>query len=233
VKKSPPKKPAKKAVKKAVRKVARKEPQAKPKSAEPHATCGARLKGKEGSCSKSAGWRTDHPGQGKCYLHGGATPIKHGRYSGIIRPDFRERIEKFEKDPDPLNLAPEVALLRAFVEDFVDRWEEIYGPDGALLAWHESFHTGEGAPKPRQLPDFSALTALVDRVGKMVERIHKMKADGTITMGTMNRISEQMGADLVAALHETGISQDQSEKLLECVERRWNSIKLDAGRSGS
>lgn len=166
-------------------------------------------------------------------MHGGATPIKHGRYSGIIRADFRERVQKFESDPDPLNLAPEVAVLRAFVEDFIDRWEAIYGPDGALLAWHESFHTGEGVPKPRQLPDFSALTGLVDKVGKMVERIHKMKADGTITMGTMNRISEQMGADLVAAIHETGISQDQSEKLLESVERRWNSIKLDAGRSGS
>lgn len=197
---------------------------------EPHVACGAKLKGNRGACTKPAGWRTDHPGQGRCYFHGGATPIKHGRYSAIQREDLRERIAKFEADPDPLNLEPEVALLRAFVEDFVDRWDRIYGPDGALLAWHESFHTGESGPKPRQLPDFSAMTALVDRVGKMVERIHKIKTDGAITLSTLNRVVEQMGADLVAAVQEAQIDQSQITKLLEIVERRWNSIKLDAGR---
>ena len=211
------------------------KPHATSKTAKPHAgakTCGAKLKNKPGNCSKTAGWRTDHPGQGRCYLHGGNTPIKHGRYSSVQRIDFRERIAKFEADADPLNLAPEVALLRAFVEDFIDRWDAIYGPSGALLAWHESFHTGEAPPKPKQLPDFSALTALVDRVGKMAERIYKMRNDGAITMATLNRVVEQMGADLVAAIHEATIPPDQSEKLLESVERRWLSIKLDARPPG-
>lgn len=211
-------------------------PHAKSKPKKPDAgilTCGARLKSNpNGNCSKVAGWRTDHPGQGRCYLHGGATPIKHGRYSSVQRADFRERIAKFEADPDPLNLAPEAALLRAFVEDFVDRWGAIYGPDGALLAWHDSFKSGNEESKPKQLPDFSALTALVDRVGKMVERIHKMRNEGAITLVTLNRVVEQMGADLVAAINEIGIPQDQSEKLLECVERRWKSIKLDARPNG-
>lgn len=212
------------------------KPHATSKTAKPDAgilRCGARLKSKPGAtCSKKAGWRTDHPGQGRCYLHGGNTPIKHGRYSSVQRQDFRERIAKFEADADPLNLAPEVALLRAFVEDFIDRWDAIYGPTGALLAWHESFHTGEAPPKPKQLPDFSALTALVDRVGKMAERIYKMRNDGAITMATLNRVVEQMGADLVAAIHEATIPSDQSEKLLESVERRWLSIKLDARPAG-
>lgn len=221
----------------------KKNPHAKPKKAKPDTAkpvtrsadrCGARLKSKAGaSCSKSAGWRTDHPGQGKCYLHGGATPIKHGRYSSVQRVDFRERIAKFEADPDPLNLAPEVALLRAFVEDFIDRWEAIYGPGGALLAWHASFQADSDNPKPKQLPDFSALTGLVDRVGRMVERVHKMKNEGAITMLTLNRVVEQMGADLVAAINEAGIPQSQSDQLLENVERRWQSIKLDARPAGS
>lgn len=203
--------------------------------------CGAKKRQGEGNCTRPAGWGTDHVGQGRCKLHFGNNPIKHGRYSSIKRADFRERIAKFEADPDPLNLAPEVALLRAFTEDFVDRWEAIYGPDGALLVWHESFAQkvdDEGnplpiAPKPRQLPDFSALTALVDKVGRMVERIQKFKAESTITLATLNRVVEQFGAELVSAIQETKLDADTSSKLLENVESRWKSVKLDAGRGGN
>jgi hypothetical protein len=163
-------------------------------------------------------------------LHGGATPIKSGRYSGIKRKSFKARIKRFLADPDPLNLADEIAMLRAFLEDFVDRWDEVYGPDGALLAWHESFHTGEAAPKPRQLPDFATLTVLVDRVGKMVERIHKMKTEGAITMVTLQRITGEMATDLMAVVNEQGFSPDQVASLLNAVDARWNTIRLDAKR---
>lgn len=200
--------------------------------------CGAKKRQGEGNCTRPAGWGTDHVGQGRCKLHFGNNPIKHGRYSSIQRADFRERVAKFEADPDPLNLAPEVALLRAFTEDFVDRWEAIYGPDGALLAWHESFNlrfTVEGqelphSPKPRQLPDFSALTQLVDRIGRMAERIHKFKAEGTISLATLDRVVKQFGAELVSAIQETKLDADTSSKLLKNVESRWQSVKLDAGR---
>lgn len=210
------------------------KPHAPSQAPEPHATCGAKLKSRPGACSKSAGWRTDHPGQGRCYLHGGATPIKHGRYSSIQREDFRARIERFEADPDPLNLAPEVALLRAFLEDLVERWEAIYGPDGALLAWHESFQTGkeDRERKPREMPDFSAISTLADKVGRMVERIHKFRNEAALGLPVVNRIVEQMGADLIAALHETKTPANQSDAILAAVERRWSAIRLDAGRSG-
>lgn len=36
--------------------------------------CGANLLTREGTCSKPAGWRTEHPGIGRCYRHGGASP---------------------------------------------------------------------------------------------------------------------------------------------------------------
>lgn len=38
-------------------------------------TCGSRKKkGRPGVCLRPAGWGTDHPGYGKCKLHGGKTP---------------------------------------------------------------------------------------------------------------------------------------------------------------
>lgn len=192
--------------------------------------CGAKAKSTGQTCQKSAGWGTDHRGAGRCRIHGGATPITHGRYSSIKRPSWVERVERFKADPDPLNLLDEVALLRAFVEDLIERWESIYGVDGALLAWHESFNNpnADHAPKPRQMPDFSSLTSVVDKVGGMVDRIQKHKTEGSITLVTLNRIVEQFGADLISAIQETKIDADSSTRLLEAVERRWASVKLDS-----
>lgn len=87
-------------------------------------------------CQRPAGWGTDHAGQGRCKLHGGATPIKHGRYSTITRPRIRELLEQFETDPTPLDLLPEVKLLRALLTDFVERYDEV---TEAVLAWHNSW----------------------------------------------------------------------------------------------
>lgn len=210
------------------------KPHATRKSRKPHAKCGARLKRRDGTCTKAAGWRTDHPGQGKCYLHGGATPIRNGRYSSIQNEELGEKIAKFAEDPDPLNLEPEVAVLRALLEELLDRWYSIYGPDGALLAWHESFTTGteDKEKKPRELPDISSVSAIVDRVGKMVERIHKFRAEQTISLATLNRVCEQMGVELVAAVREVKLEEPQSSQLLKAVERRWGSLRLEPGRSG-
>lgn len=210
----------------------------KSKTSKAYEQCGAKLRKKDAHCQQPAGNRTDHPGQGRCWLHGGASPIKHGRYSQVNRARFLDKINRFEADPDPLNLEPEVALLRAFVEDLIERWDEIYGPDGALLAWHESFgKTDEKGnpiisnPKPRQLPDFSAVSSVVDKVGGMVDRIQKHKAEGSVKLTTLNRVMEQMGVDVVQSVGELGLSADQNTKLIESIERRWGNLRLEPERN--
>jgi hypothetical protein len=65
------------------------------------------------------------------------------------------------------------------------------------------------------------------------ERYREMKSEGAITMATLMRIVEQMGADLVGALNEQGFSTSQSDELLRAVETRWRFIRVDApGRAG-
>ena len=202
--------------------MAKAKPHVETKFKKPHVECGAQLKRRKGTCEKPAGWRTDHPGQGRCYFHGGATPIKHGRYSTIQSEHLREKLERFQKDPDPLKLEPEVALLRAHLEDIIDLWYSIYGPDAAE----------DKQDKPRYLPDSSDISSLVDRVGKMVERIQKFRAEQSISVATLNRVCEQMGVELVAAVREVKLEEPQSTQLLEAVERRWGSLRLEPGRSG-
>lgn len=117
--------------------------------------CGAR--NRRGSlCRKPLGWGTDHVGQGRCKLHGGASPIRHGRYSQIQRAEIRELYEKHAADPDPLDMLHEVAMARAFFEDFVNRydvWRE------AILAWWQSWAL---ARRPWTVEQVQALRAIVD-----------------------------------------------------------------------
>jgi len=194
------------------------------------AKCGGKKHGVDELCTQAAGWGTDHPGTGKCKLHGGSNPIRHGRYSGIERVDLQDAIARFKADPDPLDLLPEVALLRAITEDLCNRWNEIYGPDGALLAWHDSFASAENPnPKPKQLPDFASISTLVDRVGAMVERVQKMKASTTVSLGTLNRVIEQLGYEVFRAAQEVITDGDMCTQLCQAVERRWGTIRLDAG----
>lgn len=116
----------------------RRDPMQPAITSEPHAgKCGARLRGKPGKvCKHAAGFRTDHPGEGRCYLHGGRSPVKHGRYAMVKRPRIRELLEQFEQDPDPTNLLPELALLRSLIIDFVERYDEYRE---GLLRWNLSF----------------------------------------------------------------------------------------------
>lgn len=55
--------------------------------------CGARKTDASGkTCRMRAGYRTGHLGYGRCYLHGGATPIKHGFYSKWVSQMLADRI---------------------------------------------------------------------------------------------------------------------------------------------
>lgn len=118
--------------------------------------CGAKTRG-GGVCSLPAGWGTDHLGQGKCKLHGGATPIKSGRYSKIKRDSLRELIQQFEADPDPLNIFPELAAARALFQDFIERYDQWAE---ALIAWHQSYQAGQ-RPISREKAD--ALLNVIDQ----------------------------------------------------------------------
>lgn len=120
--------------------------------------CGARKKQGPGLCARPAGWGTDHPGEGRCKLHGGATPVKHGRYSALRREALRDLIEKHEADPDPLNVLPELAAARALFQDFIERYDEWRE---AVLAWHASYSEGMRPLHP------NSVQALVDVIDEL------------------------------------------------------------------
>lgn len=191
------------------------------------ARCGARTKSTGLPCSKAAGWRTSHPGQGRCYLHGGATPIKHGRYSGIQRPRLQELLaELTERGDNPFDMLPEVLLLRALIIDYVERHDDLMD---AILLWHESWkEDGVGLGKPRQLPDIIAVGKLIADVSSVVDRILKHQQKGSITLEALDRFVEQLGVEAAAAAREVLGDGDTRSALLRAIEKRWAEVRLDA-----
>ncbi|MDT9121677.1 hypothetical protein RSW84_29940, partial [Escherichia coli] len=76
-------------------------------------------------------------------FHGGTTQKvdPKSRYAIVnASPRLRELMDAAEADPDPLNLLPELALLRALVQDYVERYDAL---TAALLGWHESYQQGK------------------------------------------------------------------------------------------
>jgi hypothetical protein len=129
--------------------------------------CGAKLRGgarKGEPCAKPAGWGTDHVGQSRCRLHGGANPIKHGRYSKIARARLGDQLKTLEADPDPMDLLPEIQLIRASAMHFLTK----HGPSPMVAE-------------------------LLEKAARIVDLLQKHKKTGLVTMDTLNRVVEQLG----------------------------------------
>lgn len=86
-------------------------------------------------CRSRAGTGTDHVGDGRCSIHHGNAAVKHGlrrRYQFTTKP-IAELLERHESDETPLDIRPEIALLRALSEDFIERHSLT---SEQLSAWH-------------------------------------------------------------------------------------------------
>lgn len=104
----------------------------------PNAFCRAWNGKREKYCGSKAGHGTTHPGEGRCRTHEGR-PVTTGRsvrYHDLHHRTIGDLVKKFQDDPDPLNILDELALARALLVDFVNRYAEFVD---ALLDWHSSF----------------------------------------------------------------------------------------------
>ena len=201
--------------------------QAKSDAAHGFPTCGAKTR-KGGVCKNKAGKGTDHPGEGRCKFHGGATPIKTGRYSKINRPRIKELLEEFANDKEPFELLPEVQLLRALVQDYIERYDEI---TEALLAWHESFVNPEYADysKPTKVMDIISAGTFIKQIGDLVEKIQKQKERKSVSFVDLHRVMGALGEEVVGAVLEVIPDADLGARLIESIQSRWNSIRLEPG----
>lgn len=170
-----------------------------PRKYRPEKHCGARAKSRGGApCTRGKGERTDHLGQGRCWIHGGRASITHGRYSKIKRKDIREIMDEMSKEKNPMDMLPEVLFLRAHVQKFVDQGKANKNIDNDYV---------------------NTMSGLVDKIGKMIERIHKIQIEGAITRRAFLKYSEQVALVVARLVTDT--------ELMAKIEAGWQNIMVD------
>lgn len=76
--------------------------------------CGAEKTSSAGTCQNLAGFRTNHLGRGRCFMH--EETIEGMKNSKFDIPAIRERLNDFLEDTNILSLDNEIALNRAYLE---------------------------------------------------------------------------------------------------------------------
>ncbi len=100
---------------------------------------------------------------GRCRMHGGGSPgrpLIHGRYSLTHRAALAEKAQRFLDDPQPGDLTAELALMRALLQEYLDRF-----PDG----------------QPLPVQDIERVLDMVDAVARLVERISRIMNQTALT----------------------------------------------------
>ena len=115
---------------------------------------------------------------GRCDMHGGKSPggpIRHGRYSLTHRQALADKVERFLDDPAPGDLTAELALLRALLQEYLERFTE-----------HQALRA----------EDIQFLAGLIREVGAMVERVARILNQSALTAAEVQYLTARV-ADLV------------------------------------
>lgn len=220
------------------------------------ATCGATNRNGL-PCEKPAGFGTSHVGEGRCKFHGGIGQKPSQRYLDIqAGPRLSELVERNSHDAEPLDATGEVVLARSVLQLAVERHDETLEAllmwhaswrlgkewEEALKKWGDEckLHALRGQPlpnppspldfnpKPTKLPDLLEVVNAADKVASAAERVSKVKKGLGVSLATVDRLMERMGAEAVEALREVISSEAQRAAILDAIERRWGAITLDS-----
>lgn len=184
------------------------------------ALCGARKRQGEGTCGQAAGWGTDHPGDGPCKLHGGATR-NHRDAAAVRQVEAGARralagLGVSEPVANPLlelqRLAGEVGAFKDALRGMVERLNSVRydGPLGEQIR-------GEITLYERAL----------DRCARVLRDITALKIDERIVQ-IQSRVSEQQGLLIAGAiraiLEDLALTPEQRARVGEVVPRRLREL---------
>lgn len=182
--------------------------------------CGAQRTNRGGkTCKNYAGFRTDHPGTGRCFKHGGnlgqKATMAHGRYSALEHRRVKEIMDTLiQMQDNAMDLIPEANLLRAMLIDYVNRYDEFVE---ALMAWYADPET---KARPRRSLDVTDAANLAESISRIIHRMHQITSEGAISLVTFKRVTEMMG--IIVAKYV------KDETLLEHISHEWDQLALDA-----
>ena len=101
---------------------------------------------------------------------GDGRPIVTGRYSLAHRKSLEEKAQAFANESQPGNLLGELTLMRALLQDYLDRF-----PDRERLPFD----------------DIARMFEMMEAIGRLVERIAKIVSATSLTQGDIKHLQER------------------------------------------
>lgn len=150
------------------------------------------------------------------------------RYDHTANVQVRHLLERAKRpDRHLMDLEPEIQLLRAMVIHYVESYEHL---NTMLEEWHvarvEAYRDrgSKGAPPiPPRVLELHDARELIEAISRVVERTHKIRTTGAISLDTFQRLLESMG--LVVARHV------KDPEKLKAIETDWAALVVDSKTS--
>lgn len=136
---------------------------------------------------------------GRCRLHGGMSPgrpIIHGRYSLKHRRSLAVKAQEFLEDPEPGNLLSELALIRALMQDYLERFPE---------------------DSPLPAADIFRLLDMVKSISRLVERISRILNQTALTQAEVQFLQGRLADIIVTYI-------DDPDRRIKCLDEIESSF---------
>jgi len=168
---------------------------------EPGHDCNARKSSSgifEGYCGNRSGYKTEHVGDGRCFLHGGNSPrgedspqFKHGLFSDFLSDDDREEMEAIEARGNIENLQEminyEFMRLRRAVRNIEEDADDRSFWDAYNEIINKASDTGLGEEEIGSLAElldanYSAFNHRVEELRKLVKTFEELTEGKTVNI---------------------------------------------------
>lgn len=180
--------------------------------------CGARKHQGEGTCTKEAGWGTDHLGEGPCRLHGGSTPsVSKGAKLRLVDREARELFGKIVPTLSPIdNPLAAYAQLASRVLAWMELMDSLL--DDLRAVGFESEYAGVQAAAAVQLYERA-----MDRANAVLGSYARLKIDERLAAITETQKLMVIRA-IEAALDEAGLDGEARESATRRAARHLRAV---------
>jgi hypothetical protein len=164
--------------------------------------CGGKKHQGDGTCGLPAGWGTDHPGTGRCKLHGGSTPTHR---KAAVEQQARAELARLDLPPveDPLS---ELARVCGQVLGWKDMLAEKVNALASLRYENEA-----GGEQLRA--EVALWERALDRCERFLTAMARLNIDERLAKISEER-AELIISVLTAALERAGVDAGQADEVL-------------------
>ena len=185
----------------------------------------------EGYCGQRAGHRTEHQGDGRCWLHGGKSPrgedspsFKHGLFSDYLSDDDREELKAIEAQGNLGNLQEtinyEFQRLRRAVRNIEDADETRSFWDAYNEVINRAADTGLGSDEIASLADlldanYSAFNDRIESLRRLIKTYEELTEGRKVNIdGDMSHThaGEPGGAPIQIEWKESEAEKEESDQ---------------------